>query len=449
MVTEKSGAARRKSFLGNLLSQQPAAEDMEPEDSVPDEAIDEEPDVEETAETETKVGTEATAGKVSVEVKEAIKKKTVSKNELNKILIEIGDMKWPGLNKHNLINAVVSEQIADKNFFNQKTWSNKEQINYAKRIWNHLDKARSCRPLFLKSPNDVFMKLASDPRMTVILQKALKMHSNGGGEGKGKEAYEEICDKYTRAKAKQAALSEWTPDMTPGEIKLIEKFEAKAKENEGKEFESHMPNENAVTYVFILGRALYESKMKCDKECPDKMLDLLTFFAVHGTKTMASLLSVKGKWEKIVGKSGKDIHKEVTNLIESNAFVTASTAGESNKLLPNFELSLKRIIRICSIVTPSNTVWGLLHKVDDSDFIDSLAELFKREEYIEAPDMTSLAIVWYLCIGRGFLTAVMVDHYEESAGNVLRDLLGSDAKEAIDPPNHVFPFGKDVTKRFA
>jgi len=83
-----------------------------------------------------------------------------------------------------------------------------------------------------------------------------------------------------------------------------------------------------------------------------------------------------------------------------------------------------------------------------TDFHHSIKKLYELEASIEAPDMNSLAIIWYLCIGRENINAVMVDHWEKSAGSELAALLGNEPQPGFEAPEHVFPLNKSTGDNF-
>ena len=202
-------------------------------------------------------------------------------NEKNKLLKLLDDLKWPGLNRRNFIKNAIDVLIANPaTFASDNDFDNKAQIEFAKLIWNVASKEG--RKVMLLSDNADFMQMASNPSMTGIIQDALDKFEAGNMSGKGdasaKAAYDDIVTKYRIAKAKESKMDAFSPQLTPGEERLIARFESRVEE----EIQQHYPNENAVTYLFLLARMIHASKVdlskKKSKDANNIVLDILMFF---------------------------------------------------------------------------------------------------------------------------------------------------------------------------
>lgn len=377
-----------------------------------------------------------------------------NQDEVNKALIKIGTIKFEGLNQQGLVLAVVKAMRNNKtNKLAMKLLEGEEnvdQIKFAKLVWNIA--STDVRDCFLTRNNDWFMALVSDPEMTPIIAAAFKKHegaTTGGGDAK---KYMEIVKRVEQLKIKQTEADDpFNPQLTAKERSAITKFDEKEKENkEGEAREIHNPNESAVTYCFLLGRLILYSgvQMKLSAEALVAVVDdMLRYYSVHGQKTVTFFGQVFGAQTNIIGpKSRIDIKPLITSLINHDNYVTAADKSENNKFLPNHKLSLKRIIRLVYICSSYKTSWGIMNAKEE--FVVSIKQLFTLETSVAAPDMNSLAIIWYMCIGRENINAVMVDHWEKSASNELARILGKKEQGILDAPKHVFPLDKSTNGNF-
>jgi len=376
-------------------------------------------------------------------------------NDINKALIDIGAIQFNGLNQQGLIYAVIKAMRDSKTsklaIACLDGEENVDQINFAKIVWNAASvEVRSC---FLTTNNDWFLTLAGDPEMTNILIAAVEKHEGGTTGGGNPEKYMEIVKRIEGLKIKQAGSDNpFNPQLTEKERNAIKKFDDKAKENEEHGArETHHPNESAVTYCYLLGRLIYYSELKIMKKQIGTVVnivdDMLRFYSAHGQKTVFLFNEVFNKFTNIIGpKSKLDIKPFISSLIENENYVTATGKDENNKFLPNHKLSLKRIIRLVYICTNYKTVWGIMNSKEE--FSASIKKLFMLETSIEAADMNSLAIIWYLCIGRENINTVIVDHWEKSASNQLAVILGNDEQNGFAAPRHAFPLNKNTNEKF-
>lgn len=234
---------------------------------------------------------------------------------------------------------------------------------------------------------------------------------------------------------------------------MVAKFDILEKERENAEpRETHHPNESAVTYPFMLGKFMLMSGMPLDKNVTftaSVVDDMLKFMAKHGQKTVSSYTAKLGKYSTIKGPtSNVDVFVYLNNILQHEDFVTAADDSADNKFISNHLLTLKRIIRLVYICTDYKTPWGLMNVKNDA-FVDDLVKMYDAETNVNAPDMMSLSMLWYLCIGRGNICSVMVDHWEQSAGNELAKLLGKPSDPDFGMPPHAFPLDKPVTEDFA
>lgn len=376
------------------------------------------------------------------------KPKELDKDEVNKELIKLGGMKWEGLNKVKLIEAVckalnykdVGDLITDG--------SNESQVRFAKIVWNEGDK--SVRNMLVKTPNSWFMKLARNPDMSDILSEALDIflkNTRAGGDQGKKADWLEICKKYAAAIEKREQLTPFSPGMTNPELRLIRNFEAR----ENEVHEEHKPNESAVTYPFLLGKLIVETGMMSTSMTLAKAIetikDILNYFAVHGQQSLVHFARMLSSYDEIEGPLCKaDIKPFMENIIKSDEFVTSTSKNDSNKFIGNEKLTLKRIVRLVYICTKHNTVWGLLKR--RTTFVSELLKLHASELKVKSPDQHALAMIWYLCIGRQNICSVMVDHHEESASNVMATVLGKPGKQKLTAADHAFPFDQTLEDDF-
>jgi hypothetical protein len=254
--------------------------------------------------------------------------------------------------------------------------------------------------------------------------------------------YMEICRKYEQAKAKQEAQGPFVKMLTPGENRLISKFESRMGNSQA--YEEHKPNQNAVTYPFLLGKLMMMSGIDYEsvpvEEAHEIFLDILHFISIHGQQGTTSLNRALATYDEVPGpESGMDVYPLIMSIVESPEFVTAEGASSSNKYLDNSKLSLKRIVRLIYICTEHATPWGLMTLPND-EFKANLKAMYDLENDVNSPDMNSLSMIWYLCIERGNICAIMVDHHEKSASNQLCRFLGNTQQSRLLKPTHVFPF---------
>lgn len=378
--------------------------------------------------------------------------KSEKDSEVKKALIAISELKWPGMNEDKLIAGAVHLNAKSGTFWqSHKHHSNEDQINYAKYLWNVVDV--ETRKTFLPCDTKWFIDMASDPGITNILTDAFERFNasikSGGGNA---AAYFEIKSKYEQAKRIQQNESPFTQQLTPGQQRLIAKFEARARVERVK-YDEHKPNENAVTYAYLLGKLIYllglplatkEEKQTSRNICKD----VLMIVGIHGTKSVSYFQKVVNKYDEINGPNSKiNIKPGLINLMRSDQFVTANSSDVSNKYLSNKMITLKRLVRLSYICTSEPTVWGMMGTRDEV-FKDNLKQLHALEKKVDSPDMNSLAIVWYLCIGRANINAVAVDHWEASAGNILATLVNKARRNEITPPDYVFPWDKEPSSKF-
>jgi hypothetical protein len=373
------------------------------------------------------------------------------RNEINQRLLELSDLTWDGLNNTNLVGAVVKtlkHNTTSRSMVARD--DNTTQIEFAKLVWNNGNK--DVRKLFLIEPNDWFMTLARDPEMVPILSAALdKFQETVRSSNPGaKAAYEEIAKKVAEWRPHVLAAEKnpfYEPQPTKGQIRAVKKFDDMAGNDPP---EPHKPNESAVTYPFLLGKIIMAMKVDMSKsinEIKSIVDDVLKFCSLHGQKSVTTFTSKIASTTELKGpKSNIDLKSHLTALVEHSDFVVATGASDDNKYVENHKITLKRIIRLVHICTKYKTVWGLMTVHDG--FVEKIKKLHSLEEEVNSPDMNSLAMIWYLAIGRGNICAIMVDHWERSASNELANLLGRDSQSAISAPIHVFPLDKAVTNDF-
>jgi len=276
--------------------------------------------------------------------------------------------------------------------------------------------------------------------------------SISSGNAAGAADYADICRKVAVARRKiaESAGNPFAEAPTSGELRMVAKFDQLAQTRTGPQDEHH-PNESAVTYPFILGKVMIMAGIDMSvsiSKVKAVMDDLFRYISVHGQKTAKALLLNIGTHNKIKGpKSKLDILPLLKKLTSDPAFLTAGSASANNKLIDNSSVTLKRIVRLIYICTPYKTVWGLMTVQDDS-FIGGIETLFDLENKVKSPDMNSMAMIWYLCIGRSNVCSIMVDHWEESASNKLATLLGSTPQKRFQAPSHVFPLDREITDDF-
>jgi hypothetical protein len=371
----------------------------------------------------------------------------LSEDARNQLLIKLGNFKWSGEGRTGLLTMVRTALKQNPNYFkNHADHTNIDQIHFAKLVWNCGKKGS--RAYLLETPNAEFMALCKDERMTPLLVAALDrfLAAVRGGGNPGKEAdFHDICAKYAILKAKQSNEGPFTEQLTDAEKAFILKFEARKPEV----IELHKPNQNAVTYVYLLGLLFHVTGIMNLKNLDiDAMQDMLHFIALHGQKGFQKFRGTVQKYTSIPGvKSQVDLRPHFDELLNSDKLVTAISKSEANKFVANKFLTLKRMVRMVHIFTKHSTPWGMLSRTT-GDVIDDLIEMHTLETQVQSPDMISLAIIWYHCINRSQLSTVMVDHHEKSAGSVLAVLVGKQPKADLEPPDHVFPLHANINKSF-
>jgi hypothetical protein len=301
----------------------------------------------------------------------------------------------------------------------------------------------------LEDNNDAFLQMARDPDMSEMLEAAFTnfMSNMKGGNGSKQADYEEICRKYEMAKAKKKAEGPFTEQCTPGEERLIKKFESMRDENNGP-YETHYPNQNAVTYVYLCAKMMVAMNVpRCnDEQLFSIMSAVFKFIGLHGGKSVVTFVHVINKYEDIT-INNFDFKPLFQNLINSDHYKVSSADSPDNKLLDNKFLTLKRMYRMVHIFTKEPTQWGLLDQ-NMQTMKTGLKELWRVESALNASDSFALSIVWYMCIGRRFISCVMVDHHEKSTYRVLCDLLGKPPKSGFTMPRTAFPLDKSPEDNF-
>jgi hypothetical protein len=178
------------------------------------------------------------------------------------------------------------------------------------------------------------------------------------------------------------------------------------------------------------------------------MNDVFKYMSAHGQRGNAHLNAQLLKWPTIPGPmSAVDIKPGMTNLLSSEDYITAKSADVNNKYLKNHRLTLKRMIRLVHICSKYNTPWGML-ALANAEFTKHLHLMHVVENRLRESEMFSLAMVWYKCINRDNICAIMVDHHEASANNILAETLGKQKKAAIAAKDHAFPFDKNIAADF-
>jgi hypothetical protein len=342
-----------------------------------------------------------------------------------------------------VINGAIKAVRENPGFWNKMDHTNEEQVNFANEVFNNCDAIT--RPTFLPFDNASFIRLASDPSMTPLITATLEAYEStvvrGSGNPKKAADYADIVAKYEEAKLIEKNQGPFTEQLTPGQERLIRKFEGMVK----KPIETHLPNENAVTYCYLLGKIVYLLELDGEKAKSVKsiVMKVLNIFELHGDKTMASFNKVLTKYDTME-QGGVDVKPYVLKLINHTEFVTATEASPNNRLLKNNKLSLKRVHRMSYIYTQSSdTPWSLLN-MTGKEFSDNLLKLYAAEVAANVPDKKSLSIIWYMCIGRKHMNCVMVDHHELSAANVLSRILGKTQQSTIPAADHAFDFTRSL-----
>lgn len=362
----------------------------------------------------------------------------INRQERDKALIALNTCKWEGRGTPGVVHAVVKTNKENNNFWKTYTHTNEQQVAYARLVFANV-KTDKTRETFYPSDTSQFITLARNPDMTPLIADAFETYLSQIKSGDSSKAadYAEICIKYHEAKAIQAAEGPFTPQLTPGQSRLIEKFEAKAAESGPRD--THKPNENAVTYVYLLGKMIHIMEIPINKDAVKTIDSILAFIEMHGDKTTANFQKVVNKYPKIVNELGIDIAPMFAKLLNSTEFVTAAAESDDNKYLINHALSLKRLYRMVHMYrAKSRTPWALLQQTDS--LIENLIKLHTMETAVNLPDKKSLAIIWYLCIGRNNMNCVMVGHHECSAANVMAAILGKTPQQTLEAADYAFPF---------
>jgi hypothetical protein len=233
----------------------------------------------------------------------------------------------------------------------------------------------------------------------------------------------------------------WAEEVTEKMKAKVAKFDLLAQKNEGAR-ETHYPNQSAVTYVYLTLKTLYLLNIKVNKpkQLYNIMHDILLFITVKGDKTITNFKRVLNNHENIYGKicNTLDIKPMINQIIDSEHFECGDSANlEIIKHCPNEKLTLKRFIRIASVMIECKTKWSLM-KQSNANFVENLKAYYKLENALGENDKSSLAMLWYMCIGRHNLTCVIVDHHELSAPNEMCKLLGKPINNAFAKPDHCF-----------
>lgn len=394
------------------------------------------------------------ANKEEDDVKSTNNPNVLSQDDVNKTLIALSNKRWEGLNKHGLVGAVAKVIKSYPNsqlLLNSET--NEAQINFAKLVWNEGNS--EVRKLMSSTSSSWFMTLATNEKMIPLLTASLDAYTKNISSGKASGSdYADIVTKVAAARRKINEFKEnvYADAPTKGEVRMVEKFDAKAAEKvDREEREEHHPNESAVTYPFILGKIMIMAGIDFDQEIADikkVMDDIFKYIARHGQKTLSLLKSIAASHSMILGpKSQTNVSPLLENLLSNSEFITGSGDSEDNKFIPNSAVTLKRIIRLIYMCTVYKTVWGLM-QIRKDNFIDNILLLYELESRVKSPDMNSMSMIWYLCIERSNICSIMVDHWELSASNKLAKLLGADTQNSFAEPAHVFPLSKDIKEDF-
>jgi hypothetical protein len=326
--------------------------------------------------------------------------------------------------------------------------SNEEQIYFAKRVWNNCDV--NDRHLLQPSTVDIFRGLSADNELTPLLEATLTrfLSLTKVGSGKRDDAIR-IAAEVVELKRRKAEETPFSVPLTPGEERKIAKHDALMMSGGGVMYDSHLPNSNAVTYVWLMARAI--DMMKIPKTTPTDDVftmceGMLKFVELHGDKTVVKFTGAVNKWPEIPYQT-IDIKPSIQAMISNDDFVTASSEDIDNRLLKNTKLTLKRLYRMVHIFIPSNTHWGLLDQ-ETRVMKRGLIELWTKEEALNAADSIAMSIVWYLSIRRKNISCVMVDHHESSGYAVLSGILGKAPVNQLECPDHVFDFDKHETETY-
>lgn len=377
------------------------------------------------------------------------KPKALSNDEINKVLIDIKKFKHAGLNCVDLIRACIIVGQAHDDLLEEE--DNESQIEFAKHVWNEMTPDK--RHILLKSANQWFLTAATDARLAELIGFALDNHNNQGTNSAGAKKYNDymqICQRYNELKARPTGP--FDEPFTKRELIFMAKFEdLKAKRDQAELenptiFTPKHPNQNAVTYPFILAKFFRHVGMDFDADLEDNVklaLDLLNYIAVHGQTTAATFQSSINQFTEIIGPaSNKDLKPMFQGFFDSG-----NLKAVQDRNLPNYHITLQRLVRLVHICTPHHTPWGILG-LRGEEFITRIKRLYELEVLAGKVDKKSLAMIWYLCIGRGSICSVMVDHHEESAANVMATILGKTPLATFTTPAHVFPWDKDTGEQF-
>jgi hypothetical protein len=364
---------------------------------------------------------------------------------LNQHLAELNAMKYASVGSNKMLYAISKAYPAVYSTFVLDA-NNETQIKYSKLVFNKTE--FNTRHLFMPSDNTAFMTLAADQRMTPLITAALDAHRQEGGDPDAKARYLASLTKYTELMAAKAAEGPFARVLTRTEEDFIVRFRNRSSE----ERTSAKPNQNAVTYVYIMLKVLKLMDVQPTSKVKDRvqlMRDILKFFELYGDKTVAHLNFVLNKFDEFNGpNSNVNIKPLLIKMMESGEFVTSADNSASAKYLNNNKVSMKRLYRCVHLYTNSSTPWGLLQMVDNDDFIDNIIMLYQAENAVDSPDMKSLAMIWYLCIGRQNMGVVMVDHHSKNAANELAAILNTGGQDDIEDASYAFPFDWDKRNDF-
>lgn len=293
---------------------------------------------------------------------------------------------------------------------------------------------------------DLFSAFATENPFQIMCQSTIQRHmrtsavkasTNPGGT----QRYEATRRAYYAAKAKQRNRTAFSPGLTPGEERLIKEFERRENSGGNKAKPSHYVNQNAVCYLSLaltIFGMFYQLACAAGvysfEETVQMVMQLFAyvhFASSEGDKKMQTCLG------NLAGEEmcGVDIAQFWGTVFQSDFYSRCEDAGRRNT--PNCKLTMKRLHRLCALLTGMPSLWNLCRFVGLTG-IGLLFNLFHLEQRIEqltGVNDTKLhyaeSIVWYITLGKQSIINPLTDDQGQHAEALLAQILNIGNYRAI------------------
>jgi len=209
-------------------------------------------------------------------------------HELHKNLGLLNLLKYDGSGSLELLKGVCKVYVKHKATFNINA-NNQAQIGYAKHVWNECKE--DVRHLFLPSSSKLFMRLAAEPDMANLIEATLSAHQQTTGTSDARARYESTVSRYQMLITKSENEDPFGECLTTREEAFILRFEAKQAEK--PEHVTYMPNQNAVTYVYLMIKVLVLCELDDNLDVTEVFniaQDILKLVEMQGNKTQANFV---------------------------------------------------------------------------------------------------------------------------------------------------------------